>query len=85
MTQKERMLAGLPYKAWMDGLPEERKAAKEILYRFNHTPPREQEASMELLKGLFARTGKALWWRPPSAVTTGTTSRWGRIFTPTTT
>lgn len=24
MTQKERMLAGLPYKAWMDGLPEER-------------------------------------------------------------
>jgi tryptophan synthase alpha chain len=24
MTQKERMLAGLPYKAWLDGLSEER-------------------------------------------------------------
>ncbi len=23
MNQKERMLAGLPYKAWMDGLPQE--------------------------------------------------------------
>ena len=65
MNQKERMLAGLPYKAWMDGLPEERKAAKEILYRFNHTPPREQEASMDILKGLFARTGKALWVEAP--------------------
>ena len=25
MNQKERMLAGLPYKAWLDGLTEERK------------------------------------------------------------
>jgi len=24
MTQKERMLANLPYKAWLDGLKEER-------------------------------------------------------------
>ena len=24
MNHKERMLAGLPYKAWMDGLPKER-------------------------------------------------------------
>lgn len=25
MNQKERMLQGLPYKAWMDGLAEERR------------------------------------------------------------
>lgn len=28
MNQKDRMLAGLPYKACLDGLPEERMANK---------------------------------------------------------
>ena len=32
MTQKERMLAGLPYKAWMDGLPEERARAQRACW-----------------------------------------------------
>lgn len=43
MNQKERMLAGLPYKAWMDGLEEERAACREKLYRFNLLPPEERE------------------------------------------
>ncbi len=29
MNQKERMLAGLPYKAWLDGLSEERMKKKK--------------------------------------------------------
>lgn len=29
MNQKERMLAGLPYKAWLDGLSEERMENKK--------------------------------------------------------
>ena len=32
MNQKERMLAGLPYKAWMDGLQEERTTNKKKVY-----------------------------------------------------
>ena len=32
MDQKERMLAGLPYKAWLDGLEEERLACKRKIY-----------------------------------------------------
>ena len=39
MTQKERMLAGLPYKAWMDGLPEERARAQRACWEFNRLPP----------------------------------------------
>lgn len=31
MNQKDRMLAGLPYKACLDGLPEERIANKKNL------------------------------------------------------
>lgn len=30
MNQKERMLAGLPYKAWLDGLTEERVSNNTI-------------------------------------------------------
>ena len=33
MNQKERMLAGLPYKAWLDGLTEERDANKVRIWR----------------------------------------------------
>ena len=29
MNQKERMLNGLPYKAWLDGLEEEREICKQ--------------------------------------------------------
>lgn len=65
MTQKERMLAGLPYKAWLDGLAEERLACKKKIYEFNHLPPAEQEEGMELLKGLLGGTGKNLWVEPP--------------------
>ena len=28
MNQRERMLSGLPYKAWLDGLEEDRQACK---------------------------------------------------------
>ena len=32
MNQRERMLSGLPYKAWLDGLEEDRKACKQKIY-----------------------------------------------------
>ena len=39
MNQKERMLAGLPYKGWLDGLSEERLACKKKVYALNQLPP----------------------------------------------
>ncbi len=35
MNQKERMLNALPYKAWLDGLEEERDICKQLVYEFN--------------------------------------------------
>ncbi len=39
MNQKERMLSGLPYKAWLDGLSQERLENKKKIYAFNHLEP----------------------------------------------
>lgn len=65
MNQKERMLAGLPYKAWMDGLEEERFLCKEKIYEFNHLHPKERERIPELLKHIFGKCGENIWVEAP--------------------
>lgn len=65
MNQKERMLAGLPYKAWLDGLEEERENCKAKIYELNFLPPNERGRIPELLKGLFGKTGENVWIEPP--------------------
>ncbi len=65
MNQKERMLSGLPYKAWEDGLDAERAACKARIYEFNLLRPEEQDRIPELLKKLLGKTGKRLWIEPP--------------------
>ena len=39
MDNKERMIANLPYKSWMDGLNEERMECKKKLYEYNNMHP----------------------------------------------
>ncbi len=65
MNQKERMLAGLPYKAWLDGLEEEREQCKQKIYEFNMLPPSGRDRIPALLKDLFGKTGEELWIEPP--------------------
>ena len=65
MNQKERMLAGLPYKAWLDGLEEERELCKQKVYEFNLLPPKERGRIPALLKELLGKTGDSLWVEPP--------------------
>lgn len=65
MNQKERMLAGLPYKAWLDGLEEERRECRRKLYELNHLPLEQQSRVPELLRGLFGKAGPDLWIEPP--------------------
>lgn len=65
MNQKDRMLAGLPYKAWMDGLSEERAVCREKIYEINHLPPREWNRLPGLLKDLLGSTGEELQINPP--------------------
>ena len=65
MNQKERMLKGLPYKAWLDNLEEEREACKVKIYELNMLKPTEREKIPELIKALFGKTGKNILIEPP--------------------
>ena len=58
MNQKERMLAGLPYKAWLDDLSEERLENKKRIFAFNHLEPDRLEEKERLLKEILGKTGK---------------------------
>ena len=60
MDQKERMLAGLPYKAWLDGLSEDRMEAKRKIYEYNHLPPEKWDMQTKLLKNLLGKTGEVI-------------------------
>ena len=54
MNQRERMLSGLPYKAWLDGLEEDRQACKQKIYDFNQLPPsRQSKEAPQMIKNIF--------------------------------
>lgn len=65
MNQKERMIAALPYKAWLDGLEEERMSCKQKIYDFNLLPPNEYKKIPDILKSLLGKVGKNTWIEPP--------------------
>lgn len=65
MNHRQRMLAGLPYQAGLDGLPQDRLEARKLTYAFNHLPPEQQEEAVSILKRLFGRTGRELWVEAP--------------------
>ena len=58
MNHKERMLANLPYKAWMDGLEEERIKNRKRIYEYNNLPPEQWDRKTELLKSILGKTGE---------------------------
>ena len=58
MNHKDRMLAGLPYKAWLDGLSRERLENKKKIYAFNHLEPDRFEEKEKLLKEILGKTGE---------------------------
>lgn len=65
MNQKERMLAGLPYQAWKDGLAEERLECRKKVYQFNHLDPENQEEADRLLREIFGKVGENIGVEPP--------------------
>lgn len=58
MNHKERMLAGLPYKAWLDGLSEERRTCREKIFRYNHLPPDREGERDALLREILGACGR---------------------------
>ena len=65
MDQKERMLAGLPYKAWMDGLSEERLENRKRVFRYNHLEPGDRAEQDRLIREIFGKTGEHVHVEPP--------------------
>ncbi len=65
MNHKERMLAGLPYKAWMDGLAEEQLANKKKIREYNLCPPEEKERIDEIMRSILGKAGSNLNILPP--------------------
>ncbi len=58
MNHKERMLAGLPYKAWLDGLSEERRACRQKVFRYNHLPPDREAERDGLIREILGAGGR---------------------------
>lgn len=65
MNQKERMLSGLPYKAWMDGLREERIENKKRIYHYNNLEPGKDREQDELLREILGSCGKDVFVEQP--------------------
>ncbi|WP_368262396.1 sugar O-acetyltransferase [Clostridium disporicum] len=65
MNQKERMLAGLPYKAWLDGLREERMENKLKIYDYNLTRPDNKKKMKEMIKNILGKTGEEVFIEQP--------------------
>ncbi|MDD7793622.1 sugar O-acetyltransferase [Clostridium sp. 'White wine YQ'] len=60
MNHKDRMLAGLPYKAWLDSLPEERMENKKKIYEYNQCHPEEKEKIDKLIREILGKTGDGI-------------------------
>lgn len=65
MNQRERMEAGLPYKAWMDGLSEDRLENKKKIMAFNALPPDDPAAIVAALKDILGKTGEHVFIEAP--------------------
>lgn len=65
MNHKERMLLGLPYKCWYNGLSEERFACKKKIYEFNNLPPEDIQSAPKMLKEILGKTGQYVWIESP--------------------
>ncbi len=65
MTNKERMVAGLPYRDDVEGLDEERLECNKKIFELNNTSPAEREKMNALLKEILGKTGEKFYMETP--------------------
>ncbi len=65
MTNKERMVAGLPYQDDVEGLDEERLECNKKIFELNNTSPAEREKMNALLKEILGKTGEKFYMETP--------------------
>lgn len=64
MTEKEKMLNGILYDGGDPELIEERAQARELVHEFNNALPGEREKRDQVIRKLFARTGRVFHIEP---------------------
>lgn len=65
MDMKQRMLAGLPYKASGDDLPKEHLECRLKIHRYNQLAPDQTEEQDVLIREIFGKYGKHLEVKQP--------------------
>ncbi|MEY8355479.1 sugar O-acetyltransferase [Lachnospiraceae bacterium 54-53] len=80
MNQKERMLARLPYKAWLDGLGEERLENRKKIYEYNLLAPGDPNRMNELLQKILGKADENTFIEPPFHCDYGTNIFVGQHF-----
>lgn len=64
-SEKTKMIMGKPYKASDMQLVQEREAAREIIYIFNFSAPKEVEKRRKILQKLLGQTKEKFHVEPP--------------------
>ena len=59
------MLNNLPYKAWLDGLSEERNENAVRLYQYNNLPPEQWDQRDRLIREILGKAGKQIHLKAP--------------------
>lgn len=59
------MLAGLPYKAWLDGLQEERMENRIKVREFNQLHPSKEEEADQIIRSILGSAGENVHMEPP--------------------
>lgn len=80
MTIREKMKNGMLYIDIGEGLEEERKRCKELLYDYNHTHPSEKTKMKALLKKLLGDMGEDILIEQPVHMAYGTNVHIGDHF-----
>jgi maltose O-acetyltransferase len=65
MTEKEKMISGLPYRANDPDLIKDRAAIRQLLYQYNAAGPQDPGYRQQLLKSMLGRAGEGAWLEPP--------------------
>ena len=60
MTEREKMIQGLPYNAGDPELMQARRRCKELCFAFNQTPPSQRDKQQALLRSLLVQADEKI-------------------------
>lgn len=65
MTEKDKMISGLPYRANDPELIKQRAAARKLLGKYNQVGVHSADEQIELLQQILGKMGSGSWIEPP--------------------